>query len=78
MPQKLADLIPPKLISWMLLLQLPFRLALLARMYLTLYNLIYRYNDCDITFVTVFIPNYPVNNIPCNRRPENPEKIYYF
>jgi hypothetical protein len=34
-------------------------------------------NDCDITFLTVFILTHPVN-FPCGRKPEHPEKTQDF
>ena len=39
--------------------------------------LIYFYNNCDITFLTVFILTHPVN-FPCGRKPEHPEKTHDF
>ena len=35
------------------------------------------YNNCDITFLTVFILTHPVN-FPCGRKPEYPEKTHDF
>ena len=35
------------------------------------------YNNCDITFLTVFILTHPVN-FPCGRKPEYPEKTNDF
>jgi hypothetical protein len=39
------------------------------------YRLFYLYNNCDITFLTVFILTHPVN-FPCGRKPEHPEKTH--
>ena len=33
------------------------------------------HNNCDITFLTVFILTHPVN-FPCGRKPEHPEKTF--
>jgi hypothetical protein len=38
---------------------------------------ILQYNNCDITFLTMFIPTHPVN-FPCGRKPEHPEKTHDF
>jgi hypothetical protein len=38
---------------------------------------IYLYNNCDITFLTVFILTHPVNS-PCGRKPERPDKTHDF
>jgi hypothetical protein len=45
--------------------------------YLTTYlaRQYYLYDNCDITFLTVFILTHPVN-FPCGRKPEHPEKIH--
>jgi hypothetical protein len=40
-------------------------------------RLFYFYNNCDITFLTMFIPTHPVN-FPCGRKPEQPEKTHDF
>jgi hypothetical protein len=40
-------------------------------------RLLYLYNNCDITFLTVFILTHPVN-FPCGRKPEYPEKTHDF
>jgi hypothetical protein len=37
----------------------------------------YIYNNCDITFLTVFVLTHPVN-FPCGRKPEHPEKTHDF
>jgi hypothetical protein len=37
----------------------------------------YLYNNCDITFLTMFIFTHPVN-FPCGRKPERPEKTQDF
>jgi hypothetical protein len=39
------------------------------------YRLFYLYNNCDITFLTVFILTHPVN-FTCGRKPEHPEKTF--
>jgi hypothetical protein len=41
------------------------------------YRLFYLYNNCGITFSTVFILTHPVN-FPCGRKPEHPEKTHDF
>jgi hypothetical protein len=38
---------------------------------------ILQYNNCDITFLTIFILTHPVN-FPCGRKPEHPEKTHNF
>jgi hypothetical protein len=40
-------------------------------------RLILQYNNCDITFLTMFILTHPVN-FSCGRKPEHPEKIHDF
>ena len=39
--------------------------------------ILYFYNNCDITFLTVFILTHPVN-FPCGRKPGHPEKTHDF
>jgi hypothetical protein len=41
------------------------------------YRLFYLNNNCDITFLTVFILTYPVNFL-CGRKLERPEKTHDF
>jgi hypothetical protein len=40
-------------------------------------HLLNLYNNCDITFLTMFIPTHPAN-FPCGRKPEYPEKTHDF
>jgi hypothetical protein len=40
-------------------------------------RLFYLYNNCDITFLTVFILTHPVN-FTCGRKPEHPGKTHGF
>jgi hypothetical protein len=40
-------------------------------------SLDYLYNNCVITFLTVFILTHPAN-LPCGKKPERPEKTHDF
>jgi hypothetical protein len=43
--------------------------------YIVILRLFHLYNNCDITFLTVFILTHPVN-FPCGRKSEHPEKTH--